>query len=704
MLTSIKRSLYALSNKLRRQSGPMREKWIADFSKPEKSCFDIKPEISFNAYLEKGSLFLGLKKKNCMAWLETSRRVYVDQVINARFRLDSFGNYCSAGIMFRVMERGTYYIALISSKGYFRFDAVNKGVPVPLIGWTETPGINERGVNLTVIAKGDHIIFILNGRWIAETRDNSVPGGHLGFPLVSYEPDSTENALQGGPQPDTTGDRYSCQAWLDFLSVDSRAGTVENEYEKWKDSPEITAESRLRLAESLAALDRASAAYEQILRAWKQREEAARSVSATYTEMRARGELLLAARLTERLGRFAAAEDYINTCIAMGTDGGAFELTEIFAEKVKILSSQNKYGDLAAFLPVYINRMKEIPPAGGPASGESPLPALYALLGLACRNLKEHEAAAGAWDAAFNLNRNNGLYAVNAADAYELAGRNEKALQRRLSAGKIFLRREDFTETGALIPKILAAGEKNPEARLLATQYAFATGDFDRAESELALYEELRLAIRPVPKADPAAERILGELQSRKKPVKTEIKGLNTAGTIRPSITPPEAVVPEKKESPLAAPVPAKTEGKPADTPAEPVAIKKDGDKPETAVKKPARKKPGEAKPASGTKKAPPAKKAAATAKTETAEKAVKTKAKPAAVAPVKKGGTVKTAPAKAAATEKTAGSGKTAVKTPVKAAKKPAAKKEANTAAKKKPAAKSPVRSKTATQGVADV
>jgi tetratricopeptide (TPR) repeat protein len=731
MLTTIKRSLYALSNRLRRQPGRMKEKWTADFSHPEKSCFNIKPEISFNAYLEKGSLFLGLKKKNCMAWLETSGRVYVDQVINARFRIDSFENYCSSGIMFRVMERGTYYLALVSSKGYFRLDSVKNGVPSPLIGWTETPGFNEHGVIfLTVITKGDHLIFILNGRWVAEAHDNSLPGGHLGFPLVSYGPDGAEN---GAPQ----AGRYSCQAWLDFLSVDSRAGAVEAEYKKWKDSPEITAESRLRLAESLVALNRPGAAYDQILSAWKQREEAAFSVSATYTEMRSRGELFLAARLTRQLGRFAAAEDYINICLAMGTDvvakgggtKGSFDMTEAFAEKVKILSAQNKFAELAAFLPEYIKRVIENSPPDVPSSDvpSAGLPALYALLGHACRNIKDHKAAAEAWDTAFSLNRHNGLYAANAAGAYELAGRDDAALQRRLSAGKIFLQQEDFTELGALLPKLSAAGKKNPEARLLAAQYLFATGDFDRAEAELALYEELRLAGRPVHQADPAAQHILGEIR-KKKPAAVPAAALSAtlsaetpARTAVPVMPPPHTVVTEgnlgsveprcrvpakpaekaaptkKKTPPVKKPAKAKPAAKavPAKgSPAKGGAVKK---KTRTAAKAPAKaavKKPAPAKagkagakagpaakkPATTAKKTPPVKPAKAKAKPATKEKkpAVKTKAKPAA----------KTGPAKGGAVKKKGG---TAAKTPAKAAGKKAA--PAKAGAKPKPAAKKPAK-----------
>ena len=288
MLTLNKRPLHVFSSKLRWRRQPvewMKEKWIADFTKPEKSCFDIKPEISYNAYIEKGSsskksaLFLGLKKKNRMAWLETVHRVYVDQIIDARFRFDNSEGYCAAGIMFRVTGQGSYYLALISSKGYFRLDAVNNNIPRPLIGWTEAPGLNGCAANLKMIARGEHLIFFLNGKWLAEAHDASIPGGHLGFALVSYDGEDTSKNAE---------EEYACRAWLDFLAVDSRARVVETEYRKWNDNIEISAENRFHLAESLAALGYFEAAYNQILKAWKRREEAIKSITATYTETRNR--------------------------------------------------------------------------------------------------------------------------------------------------------------------------------------------------------------------------------------------------------------------------------------------------------------------------------------------------------------------------------------------------------------------------------
>jgi hypothetical protein len=470
-----KRSLNLFSNKLSREPAKlMKERWIADFSKTERSCFDIKSEISYNAYLEKGSLFLGLKKKNCMAWLETADRVYVNQIINASFHFISPGGYCAAGIMFRIADSGNYYLALVSNKGYFRLDVVNNKVPRPLTGWTEAPGLDEQGANLCIIARGDHFIFMLNGRWIAEACDASIPGGHLGFALVSYDSD---NSAELDAQPAVLREGYICQSWLDFISVDSNPDAVEAEYHKWSGNVEISAESRLRLAESFAALDRFDAAYDQILKAWKQRENAARSVTATFSEMRSRAELIFAARMAYMIGQYTVAEECINESLALGEDGP--EGLEALAEKAKILSSLDRYSDLAAFLPSYIKRLE--------AEADEGLPSLYALYGFACWNLEKYKTAAEAWDKAFKLNNLNGLYAANAANAWEALGKSNEALCRRLVAGKRFLEQKDFVELGALVPKLLAAGKNNREVHALVGKWASNTGDSELAQTELAL-------------------------------------------------------------------------------------------------------------------------------------------------------------------------------------------------------------------------
>jgi len=477
----------------------MRERWVANFSKPERSCFDIKPEISRNAKLENGSLFLGLKKSGLMTWLETANRVYVDQVIEARFRLDGLGGYCAAGIMFRIMEKGTYYLALVSNKGYFRFDAVNDKVPKTLIGWTEVADVDADGndadlerMDLGIVARGGHFIFTLNGKWIAEVNDDSIPGGHLGFSLVSYGSGSAGDARDTG-EP-------GGQAWLDYLSVDSRPKAVEQEYMRWDDGAEISAESRLCLAETFAALKDFDAAYSQIQKAWKQRENAVRSITATYTDLRNGKELLFAARMAALLGRYKKAEEHVNACLSAETSSGA-DKTEALAEKAKILSAlgksaPDKFRELVAFLPDYVRGLE--------TGAESPaVPQMYALLGHAWWNLKDYGSAAAAWSRAFELNGDNGLYAENAAEAYAALGRKEEALGYFIAGGSRYLRQANFEKLGAMVPGLLAVGRNKREAHMLVWEWAKGIGDFGRAEAEFALAERACLPEEPASEGEP---------------------------------------------------------------------------------------------------------------------------------------------------------------------------------------------------------
>jgi len=515
----------------------MKERWVADFSKSERSCFDIKPENSYNAKLEKGSLFLGLKKKHCLAWLETANRVYVDQVIDARFRFGSPEGYCASGIMFRVMEKGTYYLALVSSKGYFRLDSVHNRVPKPLIGWTEAPVANlteakPDTIALGVVAWGDHLIFTLNGKWIAETKDASIPGGHLGFALVSYgsEADACLDATQTVPTlggagiPADSGepiDDYVCRAWLDHLSVDSSPNAVAREYGKWTGGTEVCAESRLCLAETFVALNQFDAAYDQILQAWKQRENAARSVTATYTDTRTGRELLFAARLATQLGKYEAAQEYIGICLSADANvpiDGAGEM-ELLAEKAKVLNALNRFEELAAFLPEYILKLETESLANPESTGTPPVPPMYALLGHAHQNLKNYKAAVAAWNKAFTLSPDNGLYAQNVAAAYEGLGKKKDALHYLLAAGNCFLQKTDFEKLETLLPKLLTLGKNNREAHLLAANWAKAAGDSTRADLEFAKAERL---LPTPPGGDTPDENVLGKATGVKKTARGE--------------------------------------------------------------------------------------------------------------------------------------------------------------------------------------
>jgi tetratricopeptide (TPR) repeat protein len=244
----------------------------------------------------------------------------------------------------------------------------------------------------------------------------------------------------------------------------------------------------------------AAPALIQIRRAWEQREKAARIFMATETESRSQKELLLAARLSFQLGQYPEAGDFADSCIDLGLKSA--EGKEALTEKAKILYAEKKFGELQKFL-------------SGCIAFKDDDPTLHALLGHVYWNLGERERAASSYDRAFELDRENGFLAENAANAYEALNRKGKALKRLLEAGRIFLAQNDYEELGVLAPKALALGGNNWEAHALAGKWAFGIEDFERAGAELELAEKLRRGRRPRPLPDPAVSFLRGLLLIR---------------------------------------------------------------------------------------------------------------------------------------------------------------------------------------------
>ncbi|MDR2631519.1 MAG: tetratricopeptide repeat protein [Spirochaetaceae bacterium] len=485
------------------------EKWDADFSKPGQVRFDIKAENSHDAYIDRKALVLGLKKNNCIAWIPDPLYRYGDQVLEARIGLEPLGGYAAAGLMFRIIDEGTFYLALFSSKGYFRLDVVRNNTPLTLVGWTElpgeaeTPGEEQRTeseppsgtvagqqsgtVALTIIAYGDHLLLLVNGRWAAELRDTTIPAGRIGFCIASY---GGERITQGSPPA------YTARASLESLSVESRIEEVSARYEAWANSPDIDPRSRFRLAETFTAMDQPKAALAQLQKAW---ESGAK---------REAPELLLAGRLALALEQTGEAEAYINACLEAGSDTPAGREAEAPArvEKAKLLYMMGRFEELLEYGEEALKIL--------PHDGERP--ALWTFLGHVYTQFARYEEAARCYDLSFEGDKENGLPAKNAANAYELAGRPAEALDRYLKAGRVFLAQGNYEDLGSLVPKLLSLGKEHWEARGLLGKWAFGIEDWAMAEKEFSRAETLRKkAPSPRPPEDPALVFLRGLLLLR---------------------------------------------------------------------------------------------------------------------------------------------------------------------------------------------
>ncbi|MDR0690152.1 MAG: tetratricopeptide repeat protein [Spirochaetaceae bacterium] len=489
------------------------EKWEADFSKSQRLRFDIKSETSHDAYIQNKSLVLGLKKTNCIAWVTDPLYRYGDQVLEARITLDPLGGYAAAGLMFRVVDEGTFYSVLFSSKGYFRVDVVRNNTPLTLAGWTELPpeagsppgaaGEGPRTVSPAIIAYGDHLLLLVNGHWAAEIRDGTIPSGRICFCLASYKAGAPGEIRPGEPAPPA----YTAQAFLESLSVESRIGEVNARYETWADNPRIDPQSRFRLAETFTAMGQPNPALVQMKKAWE---------SGAAKEQ---PQLLLAGRLALALDLTGEAEEYIRSCLEAGPD--TLPGRDAAVEKAKLLYIMGRFEELRQYGEEAVKIL--------PGNGD-----LWTFLGHAYGYLACYQEAALAYDRAFESDGEKGLPAQNAANAYELAGRQREALDRYLKAGRVFLSQGNYADLGNLIPKLLFLGKEDWEARGLAGKWAFGIEDWPLAAKEFSRAETLRKAQNPPPPEDPALVFLRGLLLLRKGKREKALPLLEKAAALAP--------------------------------------------------------------------------------------------------------------------------------------------------------------------------
>lgn len=458
------------------------EQWEADFTRedtpgrPPRLRFSLAEEPAYRVRLDKTggpALCLELKKTGCIAWTEDTFFRYRDLDMKGRIRIEAGGGYAAAGFIFRMVDELTYYMVLVSNRGYFRLDLARNGVPLALAGWTEAPGMEELRpaeageaggaapdggavveFDLELIAYGDGLLLFINGQWAGNWKDPSLSEGRICFAAAGYEP---SGASRSGAAPPPNP-----RAALLSFQLDSRTVEVGEIHSAREDS--APPENRIRLAETFTALGQANPALVQLRKAW------------AFRGSRTGKELLLGARLALALEWWDEAEEYIEA--ALGGGGVEAEARDM---KAAFLYTRSRYEELIRW-------------AGGllaPPAFADP-PAIHNLLGHAYFNTGNYPEAAAAYDRAFELNGKNGLAAKNAAAAYETLGRRDLALDRYLKAGRVFLAENNYAELERLPPKLRLLGETNWEARGLIGKVAFALEDWETAEEELGRAEDLR--------------------------------------------------------------------------------------------------------------------------------------------------------------------------------------------------------------------
>ncbi|MDR2553381.1 MAG: tetratricopeptide repeat protein [Treponema sp.] len=499
------------------------EYWQADFTREDlpggAPCvrFTITSENLYRAYLDmidgprdsetensprRIALCLGIKKTGCIAWTEDPLYRYRDLDMKGRIRLDPKGGYAAAGFIFRMVDDRTYYMALVSSRGYFRLDLVRNGTPLALAGWTEAPGIPSAGLGLDsaefpgsldfemeLIACGNGILLLINGCWAGEWKDPSLSEGRICFAAASYEPPNTIQSGESLPSGE-----FAAEAALLSLTLDSRTVETGEKYETLKDT--ALPENRVRLAETFAALGLVNPALVQLRKAWESRTSGKDSPAGTGKE------LLLGARLALALDLREEAEGYTEAALAAGgVEGEARNM------QAALFYSRLDYDGMIKWGTGILKNNETL---ADPAS-------FYHLMGHAYFHTGRYREAAGFYDQAFWPDGQNGLTVKNAGAAYELLGEKNTALDRYLRAGRIFLAEGRYEELGLLLPKFRLLGKSNWEARALTGKWAFGIEDWNNARKDLEAAERMRRKLEDPPaEPDPALYFLLALLLVRR--------------------------------------------------------------------------------------------------------------------------------------------------------------------------------------------
>jgi tetratricopeptide (TPR) repeat protein len=427
------------------------ELWIGAMSGPKAGRFLEVEEEGYSARyspeVEEGRLELVLERPDLFAWTEAPLYRHSDFVLEGEFSTPRGMPRSACGFLFRYQDEGNFYSLLVSNGGYFRLDLVLSGKPRPLIAWTELPGrasaadpappSGDDEFSLRVIARGDHFTITINDEWAAEAVDDSFDRGHIAFAAQNYG--------EGSPTRFALG---SCM-------VESRPVELESWYYRWNYYIVPDTSARRNLAETFFAMGESLAAAVQLRKIERQRPLDA-------------GELFLKAETALRLGLQDEADAALDACLALDP-----KRADAAEEKANLLYLRGRYPELrdalALLLPAHADNAR-----------------LLCLSGHARFNLGDFAGAAADYQAAADLDPGQALFWMNAARAWEQAGRKPEAADAYLAAARLFSEQEGDDDLALALGRLSALRPKSADVKEIKAKALYRAGKKDEAAKLLA--------------------------------------------------------------------------------------------------------------------------------------------------------------------------------------------------------------------------
>lgn len=502
MFAFLKKLFFRKRTKETDEEAVVHEAWKTDFRSKEKSRFRPESTDSYKAEFVHGGFLLSCTQKGVFAWSVNPVYRYSDCVIdslisfpgqddgdvlpsgggaenatasaenagNAGNARDSAGSF-AAGFLFRYINDSTFYSVLVSDRGLVRMDVVINGTPSPILGWTgiaEVPddeasgGISRDRVrpffyadkpvfSLRIIAQHTSFTIILNDRWIAECEDDTIQSpGKIAFAVQNWNARNFSRAL------------------LENISVDSRPFEVEALYTRWNQYIKIPAEARINLAQTKYAMGQYPAALIELKKAWKTKEPDVDG-------------LLFATQICLVQSLYPEAEAFARRAVEEAeARGGADLAAKAHAELGGVLYAAGDFAGLSDLL------------ARIPAETIDASPFLLNLSGHVAFRAGDFETAAEKYMCAAKKMPDQPLFGFYAGNALSLCGRKAEAVEFWLSAGRMFLRENDFLDLGSLFPELEKAAPGDERVVCLGVKYFYAAGDSARLAEYAAKAETVR--------------------------------------------------------------------------------------------------------------------------------------------------------------------------------------------------------------------
>jgi tetratricopeptide (TPR) repeat protein len=426
--------LSRLSRKKPEEGDLYEEKWKSNFSVLSKKRFVEEETEAFRAQHSHGAFRLQLKRSNLFAWALFSRYRYRNFTADAVIRIDPENGHSAAGFLFRYINEENYYYALISNKGFFRFDVVFNGNPAPLIPWLEVPLAGDSDAfRFRIIAHNDSFSFYLDDQWIAEIGDETFDTGMLAFAGQNY------------------GEKERAEFALERMMLEARPVEVEVWYYRWTKMLSIDPQRRVRLAERLYGRGQFTAALIQLKRAFYK------------SEPDVDGQFLLAETYLN-LGMYPEALTQIEACLEKEPNHG-----DALLEKANILYLENRFLDTRSYVETIVERFSENAP-------------LWNLYGNAEYSLGRWREAAEKYLKAVELNGDLPIFQLNAARALDRSGETERAATYYAEASRLFYRQEAFEELPFIFEQVKRIDPENPVAAAIRGKLLFQEGNIAEAE------------------------------------------------------------------------------------------------------------------------------------------------------------------------------------------------------------------------------